>query len=81
MMDILRKNIEIESPSSLVKIRGFADAARAPIEFTLAPSDALRGAFLLANCEQQDIQYYETNEAIALVALVHNLLLTLDAEQ
>lgn len=33
----------------LFKIRGFADAARAPIEFTIAPADAVSFAYIHNN--------------------------------
>ena len=62
----------------IAKIRGFADAARAPIEFTIAPTDALRKAFAHARVEQKDVEYYETNEAFSVVVLANNLLLNLD---
>jgi acetyl-CoA C-acetyltransferase len=62
----------------LARILGFADAARTPIEFTIAPTDALRRAFQVAHCQQSDIQYFETNEAFSVVVLANNLLMNLD---
>ena len=60
------------------RVRGFADAARASIEFTIAPTDALRKAFKHANLEQSDVQFYETNEAFSVVVLANNRIMGLD---
>jgi acetyl-CoA C-acetyltransferase len=55
----------------LFKIRGFGDAARAPAEFTVAPSDAVPRALKHAGLTLKDVDYHEINEAFAMVALVN----------
>lgn len=62
----------------LFKIRGFGDAERDPVEFTLAPSDAVPRALAHAGVTKQDVQYHEINEAFALVPLVNAQLMDLD---
>eukprot|EP01034_Spumella_vulgaris_P031614 gene31614-39054_t len=62
----------------LFKIRGFGDAARAPVEFTIAPSDAVPRALKHAGVTLKDVEYHEINEAFALVPLVNARLLDLD---
>ncbi len=55
----------------LFKIRGFGDAARDPVEFPVAPSDAVPRALLHAGVSAKDVEYHEINEAFALVALIN----------
>lgn len=55
----------------LFKIRGFGDAARAPIEFPEAPSDAIPKALKHAGVTAKDVDYHEINEAFAVVSLVN----------
>lgn len=55
----------------LFRIRGFGDAARDPVEFTIAPSDAVPRAAKMAGVEMSDIEYHEINEAFAVVALAN----------
>lgn len=56
----------------LAVIRGFADAAQAPEWFTTSPSIALPKAIAKAGLSQSDIDYYEINEAFAVVSVVNN---------
>lgn len=56
----------------LFKIRGFGDAARLPVEFPLAPADAVPRALAHAGVSAGDVDYHEINEAFALVALVNS---------
>lgn len=65
----------------MARIRGFADAGRPAIEFTIAPADALPKAFADAGIEQAAVDLYEINEAFSVVALANNELLGLDAEK
>lgn len=65
----------------LFKIRGFGDAARAPIEFPIAPSDAIPRAAANAGVKLSDIEYHEINEAFAVVALANAKLLNLDIDR
>ena len=62
----------------LAVIRGFADAAQAPEWFTTTPSIALPKAIAKAGLSQSDIDYYEINEAFAVVSIVNNRELKLD---
>ncbi len=55
----------------LFKIRGFADAARDPVEFTIAPADAIPRAMKHAGVSASDCQYHEINEAFSVVALAN----------
>lgn len=55
----------------LFKIRGFGDAARDPVEFTTAPSDAVPRAMKHAGVAAGDVQYHEINEAFSVVPLVN----------
>ncbi len=62
----------------LAKILAFADAAHAPEWFTTAPSLAIPKALKWAGLELNDIDYFELNEAFAVVGLVNNKILGLD---
>jgi len=62
----------------LARIIGLADAEKAPIEFTTAPSLAIPKAISSAGLSPKDIDLYEINEAFAVVNLANNKLLKLD---
>ncbi|HEY6906912.1 MAG TPA: thiolase family protein, partial [Ignavibacteriaceae bacterium] len=62
----------------LVEIVAQSSAARAPIEFTTAPADAIAKALKKANLTKDDIDLFEINEAFAVVSLAVNKLLALD---
>ena len=62
----------------LAVIRGFGDAQQAPEWFTTSPAKAVPIALNNAGLSKNEIDYYETNEAFSLVALVNNQLLDLD---
>ncbi len=62
----------------IAKIRGFADAAQDPMWFTTTPSLAIPKALKFAGVEKKDVDYYEINEAFAVVALANNSKLGLD---
>lgn len=63
----------------LAKIISYADAAHDPAFFTTAPSKALPIALKKANLEISDIDFFELNEAFAVVGLANNKILGLDA--
>ncbi|KAL6554467.1 Acetyl-CoA acetyltransferase 2 [Orobanche minor] len=65
----------------IAKISGYADAAHAPEFFTTAPALAIPKAILNAGLESSKIDYYEINEAFAVVALANQKLLGLDPEK
>jgi acetyl-CoA C-acetyltransferase len=62
-------------------IRGFGDAQQAPEWFTTSPAKAVPVALKNAGLSKNDIDYFETNEAFSLVALVNNQLLDLNPEK
>lgn len=55
----------------LFKIRGYGDAARDPVEFTIAPSDAVPRAVKQAGLTLKDVEYHEINEAFSVVPLAN----------
>ncbi len=65
----------------IARIAGFADAAQDPLWFTTAPSLAIPKAIKNAGLTQNDIEYYEINEAFSAVALANNKEMNLDAEK
>ncbi|MDF1549175.1 MAG: acetyl-CoA C-acyltransferase [Bacteroidales bacterium] len=62
----------------LAKIIGYADAAHEPEWFTTAPAKAIPKAIAKAGLKPRDIDYYEINEAFAVVALAAIQELALD---
>ncbi len=59
----------------LVELVAQSSAAKAPIQFTTAPADAINKVLRKANMKIHDINLFEINEAFAVVSLaVHNLL-------
>lgn len=62
----------------LAKIKGYADAEQAPEWFTTTPSIAVPKAVEKAGLQMGDIQYYELNEAFAVVGLANIQLMKLD---
>ena len=65
----------------LAKISGFADAEQAPEWFTTSPSKALPIAAQRAGVSLDQIDYYELNEAFAVVGLANNKILGLSADR
>ena len=62
----------------MVEIIAQASAAKAPIEFTTAPADAINKVLKKANLTTDNIDLYEINEAFAAVSLAVNKILNLD---
>lgn len=62
----------------LAKIRGYADAAQEPKWFTTAPAKALPKALAHAGVSIENIDYFEFNEAFAVVGLANMKLLGLN---
>ncbi len=62
----------------LVEIVAQSSAAKAPIEFTTAPADAIAKVLKKADLSKDDIDIFEINEAFAVVSLAVNKLLELD---
>nr|ACX47470.1 acetoacetyl-CoA thiolase [Medicago sativa] len=65
----------------IAKITGYADAAQDPELFTTAPAIAVPKAIANAGLETSKIDYYEINEAFAVVALANQKLLGLDSHK
>ena len=63
----------------LATIKGYADAAHEPQWFTTAPSKALPKALAKAGVTQDQIEYFELNEAFAVVGLANMKILGLDS--
>lgn len=62
----------------LAKILGFADAQQAPEWFTTAPSKAIPRAIENAGITADKVDFYEINEAFAVVSIANNNNLKLD---
>src|SRR3954467_14116755 len=65
----------------LARIGDFGHAARDPVEFTIAPADAINQALTRANLKATDIDLWEINEAFAVVAMANNKLLGLSPDK
>lgn len=64
----------------LVEIIAQSSAAKAPIDFTTAPADAINKVLRKTGMKTSDIGLYEINEAFAVVSLAVNKLLGLSSE-
>lgn len=62
-------------------VRGFGDASQEPRAFTTSPSLAIPKALANAQIAQQDVDFFEINEAFAVVACANTKLLGLDANK
>jgi acetyl-CoA C-acetyltransferase len=67
-----------EGKTVLARITGYATAARKPVEFTIAPADAIKKLFERTKTTAADIDLWEINEAFAVVAIANNQILKLD---
>lgn len=65
----------------LARIVSFADAAHEPKWFTTAPTLAAPKALERAGLKMNDIDYFEVNEAFAVVVLAFNKVLEVDPER
>src|SRR3989339_2045496 len=64
----------------MVEIISQSSAAKAPVQFTTAPADAINKALAKANLKHSDIDLYEINEAFAVVSLAVNKLVGLSTD-
>lgn len=76
-----KKKVEELGLQPVAKILAFADAAQEPKWFTTAPTLAAPKALQRAGLSFNDIDYFEVNEAFAVVPLAFNKILGLDAEK
>jgi acetyl-CoA C-acetyltransferase len=67
-----------EGKTVLGRITGYATAARKPVEFTIAPADAIKKLFERTKTSAADVDLWEINEAFAVVAIANNHILKLD---
>jgi acetyl-CoA C-acetyltransferase len=63
----------------LARVGAWGGAARKPAEFTIAPADAVRVALAKAGLAPKDVDLWEINEAFAVVSIVNNRLIGIDA--
>merc|ERR1719231_1604199 len=65
----------------IAKIVGYADAERAPIEFSIAPADAVTQVLERTGLSKDDIDHWEVNEAFSVVPLANASILGLNPEK
>jgi acetyl-CoA C-acetyltransferase len=65
----------------LGRLASWAGAARRPVEFTIAPADAVKALLERAQVVASEIDLWEINEAFAVVSVANNRLLGLDPAQ
>ncbi len=75
------KALQTHNLRPLARILSWADAAREPEWFTIAPTDAIQKALQRANLSIDQIDAFEINEAFAAVALVNQKLLNIPHEK
>lgn len=73
-----KEAVEKHGLKPLAKIVSYADAAQAPEWFTTAPAKALPIALGKAGLKNDDIDFWELNEAFSVVGLANTKLLGLD---
>lgn len=78
---VSKKIVDELKLTPLAKIKGWGEAAHAPVEFTTAPALALPKAFKHAGIKQEDVDFFEINEAFSVVALANLKLLGLGEEK
>lgn len=62
----------------LARILGFADAAIAPIDFPIAPAEAIPKLLKMTGVKKEDVHMWEINEAFSVVVLANIKALDLD---
>jgi len=76
-----KEKVEELGLKPLAKIIAFADAAHEPMWFTTAPTKAAPLALQRAGMKASDIDYFEVNEAFAVVPMVFNQEMGLSEEK
>jgi acetyl-CoA C-acetyltransferase len=64
----------------LGRLTAWGGAARKPVEFTIAPADAVKKLLARVKLQTKDIDLWEINEAFAVVSIANNRLLGLDGK-
>jgi acetyl-CoA C-acetyltransferase len=70
-----------EGRDVLGRFVGQATAARKPVEFTIAPADAIRKLLAKTGRQTAEVDLWEINEAFAVVCIANNQLLKLDSSK
>jgi acetyl-CoA C-acetyltransferase len=73
-----KEAVEKHGLTPIAKIRSYADAAQAPEWFTTSPSLAIPKALAKAGLTTDNVDYWELNEAFAVVGLANTKILGLD---
>lgn len=76
-----KRKMEALGLKPIARITGFADAEQAPEWFTTTPSKALPLAAERAGIALDKVDYFELNEAFAVVGIANNKLLNLNPEK
>lgn len=76
-----KEKMEALGLKAIAKIVSYADAAQEPERFTTAPSLALPKALDKAGLKTTDIDFYELNEAFAVVGIANNKKMGLNPEK
>jgi len=76
-----REKAEELNIKPLAVIKSYADAAQEPEWFTTTPTKAMNMALDKANMKLNDMDFFEINEAFAVVSLANMKLLNLDPEK
>lgn len=70
--------VELQGLKPLARIVGYADAAQEPIKFPSTPALAIQKLLKQTNTKIEDVDFFELNEAFAVVGLANINLLGLD---
>jgi len=76
-----KEKVDALGLSPIAKIIGWGDAAHDPAHFTTAPSLAIPKALKRAGKTQDEIDFFEINEAFAVVSLVNSKILNIPLEK
>ena len=76
-----RARAEAVGAKPLASILGFADGARDPMDFTVAPAITVPSALERAGVTMADVDLHEVNEAFSVVALANAQILGVDINQ
>jgi acetyl-CoA C-acetyltransferase len=69
-----------EGRTVLGRLAGWGGAARKPVEFTIAPADAVKVVLAKMSLQPRDVDLWEINEAFAVVSIANNRLIGIDAK-
>ena len=73
-----RSEAKAKGLKPIASVVGFADAERDPVDFTIAPAQAIQAVLDKTAINKDDIHRWELNEAFAAVILANQKLLALD---